>query len=91
MTELLSQGYSKGLGIYNCPPWMKIIIRDNTDPKSFVKKGANGCVNVIDLVNMYSCPFISTQDIGKLYHDNSFEVLGRMDQADVRGCNLMVM
>ena len=91
MTELLSQGYSKGLGIYECPAWMKILIRENTDPFSFKLNEASGCINVIDLANMYSCPFIATQDIGKKYTDNTFEVLGRMDQADLRGCNLMVL
>lgn len=91
MSELLTQGYSKENGVYNCPHWMKVLIRDNTDNKSYVKNGNSGCINVIDLANMYSCPFISTQDIGKKYDDNSFEVLGRIDQADVRGCNLMVI
>jgi hypothetical protein len=91
MTELFSQGYSNGLGIYNCPSWMRILIRDNTDPKKYLKNKNSGCINTIDLANMYSCPFISTQDIGKKQDNNSFEVLGRMDQSDVRGCNLMVL
>lgn len=91
MTELFSQGYSKGLGVYNCPPWMRILVRDNTDPKKYLNNNNSGCINIIDLANMYSCPFISTQDIGKKQHNNSFEVLGRMDQSDIRGCNLMVV
>ncbi|MFN5794567.1 MAG: acyl transferase, partial [Bacteroidota bacterium] len=91
MTELFSQAYSKGLGVYSCPPWMKILIRDSTDPKKYYNNNHSGCINCIDLANMYSCPFISTKDIGKMQGNNFFEVLGRMDQSDVRGCNLMVV
>ncbi|CAN5257606.1 acyltransferase [soil metagenome] len=90
MTELLSQAYSKGNGIYHCPPWMKIKIREMNDPLSFAATGKTGGVNIIDFANLYSCSFISTSDLGKLHEDESFEILGRFDDADIRGCNLMV-
>ena len=90
MTELLSQAYSKGDGIFNCPPWMKVLIRDTNDPFSFLPVKKTGGINVIDLANINSCSFIATQDLGKLYPDNSFEVLGRFDNSDIRGCNLMI-
>jgi phenylacetate-coenzyme A ligase PaaK-like adenylate-forming protein len=90
MTELLSQAYSKGNGIFNCPPWMKIKIREMNDPFSHAENGKTGGVNIIDLANIYSCSFISTSDLGKLHADGSFEILGRFDEADIRGCNLMV-
>ncbi|MFB9845534.1 LuxE/PaaK family acyltransferase [Mucilaginibacter ginsenosidivorans] len=90
MTELLSQAYSKGEGIFNCPPWMKIITRDTNDPMSVLSNGQTGGINVIDLANINSCSFIATQDLGKLYADGSFEVLGRFDNSDIRGCNLLV-
>ncbi len=90
MTELLSQGYSKGNGIFNCPPWMKILIRDINDPLSYQKTGRTGGINVIDLANLHSCSFIATQDLGKVYSDGSFEVAGRFDNSDIRGCNLLV-
>ena len=90
MTELLSQAYSKGDGIFNCPPWMKILIRDTNDPFSFLQLNKTGGINVIDLANIDSCSFIATQDLGKLHSDNSFEVLGRFDNTDIRGCNLLV-
>lgn len=90
MTELLSQAYSKGDGIFQCPPWMKVLTRDITDPFSDVAHGATGAINVIDLANIYSCAFIATQDMGKVFNDGSFSVLGRMDHSDTRGCNLMV-
>lgn len=90
MTELLSQAYSKGNGIFNCPPWMKIKIREMNDPLSYAANGKTGGVNIIDLANLYSCSFISTSDLGKLHADGSFEVIGRFDNSDVRGCNLMV-
>ena len=91
MTELLSQAYSKGDGIFKCPPWMKILIRESNDPLSLEKAKNSGGINIIDLCNIYSCSFISTQDLGKLYSDGSFEVLGRFDNSDVRGCNLMLI
>ena len=90
MTELLSQGYSKGENIFNSPPWMKILIRDVNDPLSIIGKNKTGGINVIDLANIYSCPFIATQDLGKQFDDDSFSVLGRFDNSDVRGCNLLV-
>ena len=91
MTELLSQAYSKEKGIFRLPPWMRIIIRDMNDPFYFLDKGSSGGINVIDLANVYSCAFIETKDIGVVYEDNSFSVLGRFDNADLRGCNLLVL
>lgn len=94
MTELLSQAYSKGNGIFNCPPWMKILIRDEDDPlmiHASAKNNTSGVINVIDLANLYSCSFIATDDAGKLFADNSFEVLGRIDNSDVRGCSLLTV
>ncbi len=91
MTELLSQAYSIGSGIFQCPPWMQILIRDTEDALSYVAHGKTGGINVIDLANINSCSFIATQDLGKLYPDNTFEVLGRFDNSDIRGCNLMVL
>jgi phenylacetate-coenzyme A ligase PaaK-like adenylate-forming protein len=90
MTELLSQGYSYGQGNFNCPPWMKILLRDTSDPLSLVQGKQSGGINVIDLANINSCSFIATQDLGKVYDNGSFEVLGRFDNADIRGCNLLV-
>jgi phenylacetate-coenzyme A ligase PaaK-like adenylate-forming protein len=90
MTELLSQAYSKGAGIFNCPPWMRIITRDTNDPLSIVTNNKAGGINVIDLANINSCSFIATQDLGKIYSDGSFEILGRFDNADIRGCNLLI-
>ncbi|MFA8298684.1 MAG: hypothetical protein ACEPOV_00825 [Hyphomicrobiales bacterium] len=90
MTELLSQAYSKGDGLFQCPPWMKVICRDMNDPLSIMKPNKSGGINVIDLANVYSCSFIATQDIGKVYDNGLFEVLGRFDSSDIRGCNLLV-
>ncbi len=90
MTELLSMAYSKGNGKFNPPPWMKLLIRDPEDPFKILENGKSGLINIIDLANIESCSFISTQDIGKINPDHSFEVLGRFDHSDVRGCNLMV-
>jgi hypothetical protein len=90
MTELLSQAYSKGDGIFNCPPWMQILIRDTNDPFSYLEYGRSGGINIIDLANINSCSFISTHDLGKKFSDGSFEVLGRFDNSDIRGCNLLV-
>jgi phenylacetate-coenzyme A ligase PaaK-like adenylate-forming protein len=89
MTELLSQAYSKGNGIFHAPPWMQICIRDQRDPFVRAPDGTVGGVNIIDLANVHSCAFIETQDLGKRYPDGSFEVLGRFEQSDIRGCNLM--
>lgn len=90
MTELLSQAYSKGNGIFECPPWMKVFTRDTEDALTLVKN-QNGGLNIIDLANSDSCSFIATQDLGKVYNDGSFEVLGRFDSSDIRGCNLMIL
>ena len=90
MTELLSQAYSYGKGIFMCPPWMKIQLRDTNDPLSAPRDNKTGGINVIDLANINSCSFIATQDLGRLYPDGSFEVLGRFDNSDIRGCNLLV-
>ncbi len=89
MTELLSQGYSTGNGIFHTPQWMKIMLRDTYDPLSVSSNAGSGAINIIDLANLYSCSFLATDDAGKLYNDGSFEVLGRLDAAEVRGCNLM--
>lgn len=91
MTELLSQAYSKGQGIFECPPWMKIITRDTEDALTILEEGKSGGINIIDLANINSCSFIATQDLGKAYPNGTFEVLGRFDDSDIRGCNLMVM
>ncbi len=90
MTELLSQAYSTGKGIFRCPPWMKIMIRDPQDPLTIIREPERaGGINIIDLANVWSCPFIATSDLGKLHADGGFEVLGRFDNSDIRGCNLM--
>ena len=91
MTELLSQAYSLGNGIFECPGWMQILVRDTEDALTYVDYGKTGGVNVIDLANINSCSFIATQDLGKKYPNNSFEILGRFDHSDIRGCNLMVI
>jgi hypothetical protein len=90
MTELLSQAYSKAGGIFVCPPWMSVITRDTNDPVSKLDYEKTGGINVIDLANINSCSFIATQDLGKVYADGSFEVLGRFDNSDLRGCNLLI-
>jgi hypothetical protein len=90
MTELLSQAYSKGNGIFECPPWMKIITRDTNDPITPLTNGQTGGINIIDLANINSCSFIATQDLGRVQPDGSFEVLGRFDNSDIRGCNLLI-
>ena len=91
MTELLSQGYSKGDGIFKTPPWMKILIRDTEDALTILPQSRTGGINVIDLANINSCSFIATQDLGKIHSDGTFEILGRFDNSDIRGCNLMVV
>lgn len=90
MTELLSQGYSLGEGIFNTVPWMKVLVRDEDDPLLISDQG-RGLINVIDLANIYSCSFIATDDVARIFEDGSFEVLGRRDNSDIRGCSLMVM
>lgn len=91
MAELLSQAYSRGNGFFHTPPWMRIWIRDPDDPFEYVDTGVSGGINIIDLANLYSCPFIETRDIGKKHPDGSFEVLGRFDHSDIRGCSLLVV
>ncbi len=91
MTELLSQAYSRGNGQFECPPWMKVLIRDPEDPLTLLPTGKTGGINVIDLANINSCSFVATQDLGKMHESGTFEVLGRFDNSDIRGCNLMVM
>lgn len=96
MTEILSQAYSRGDGKFKCPPWMKVFVRDESDPLSIKKppitsgNAETGLINIIDLANIYSCAFIATEDVGRLHHNESFEVLGRCDNTDVRGCSLLV-
>lgn len=90
MTELLSQAYSKSNGIYQTVPWMKILIRDVNDPFTYLNNRKTGGINVIDLANLYSCSFIETKDLGKINEDGSFEIMGRFDNSDLRGCNLMI-
>jgi hypothetical protein len=90
MTELLSQAYSKGDGIFHCPPWMKVLVRDEDDPLHISKTG-KGAINIIDLTNIYSVSFIATDDVGEVFEDGSFRVLGRMDNSDIRGCSLLAL
>jgi phenylacetate-coenzyme A ligase PaaK-like adenylate-forming protein len=91
MTELLSQAYSLGNGVFECPSWIQVLIRDTENALSYIPQGKTGGMNVIDLANINSCSFIATQDLGKKNPNNSFEVLGRFDNSDIRGCNLMVL
>jgi hypothetical protein len=91
MTELLSQGYSNGKGLFHAPKWMHILTRDTEDALTIQTKGRAGGINVIDLANINSCSFIATQDLGRVHNDGSFEVIGRFDNSDIRGCNLMVL
>ncbi len=90
MTELLSQAYSAKEGLYISPPWMKVLIREHNDPFAYVDTGQTGAINIIDLANLYSCSFLATSDLGKQAEDQSFQVLGRMDNSDIRGCSLLL-
>jgi phenylacetate-coenzyme A ligase PaaK-like adenylate-forming protein len=90
MTELMSQAYSDGDGIFRCPPWMKIYLRDPEDPLSVARGMGRGGINIVDLANFRTCAFIETQDLGKITQNGNFEVLGRLDNSDIRGCNLLV-
>jgi len=90
MTELLSQAYSAGSGLYESVPWLKVLIRDTNDALSYQRPLKTGGINLIDLANIHSCSFIATQDLGRLHPDGKFEVLGRFDNADIRGCNLLI-
>lgn len=89
MTELLSQAYSLGNNEYQCPNWMRILVRNAEDPFNYEKEGRTGAVNIIDLANIHSCSFIATQDLGKII-GHKFQVLGRIDHSDIRGCSLLV-
>jgi hypothetical protein len=89
MTELFSQAYSKGKGIFVCPPWMKVVCRDIQDPLSLLPAGKRGALNIIDLANQNSCSFIATEDVGIAHENGTFEILGRMNHAEIRGCNLL--
>lgn len=91
MTELLSQAYSMGHGVYKAPPWMKVLVRDPNDPLTLLPAARTGGINVIDLANLHSCSFIATQDLGRTMADGSFEILGRFDDSEVRGCNLLIV
>ncbi len=91
MTELLSQAYSRGSGLFQTPPWMRVLLRDTEDPLGYLGHERTGGINIIDLANRHSCAFLATQDLGKSHADGTFEVLGRFDHSDVRGCNLMAL
>ena len=97
MTELLSQAYSDGKGLFKCAPWMKVLIRDEDDPMLIKapthgnKSSVAGAINIIDLANIYSCGFIATDDLGKIYSNEHFEVLGRCDASEARGCSLLTI
>lgn len=90
MTELLSQAYSQGDGLFRTPAWMRVLIRETADPFTYLGTGRTGGINVIDLANQNSCSFIATKDLGRLHHDGAIELMGRFDDSDVRGCNLML-
>jgi hypothetical protein len=90
MTELLSQAYSQGEGVFYSPPWMKVLLRDMYDPLSYPAASHAGAINIIDLANIYSCSFIETKDIGQSLPDGGFKVLGRLDNSELRGCNLLL-
>ena len=90
MTELLSQGYSLENGLFQNPPWMRILTRDASDPFCYIDANKTGGINVIDLANINSCAFIATQDLGKVHPNNTFELMGRFDNSDIRGCNLLI-
>ncbi len=89
MTELLSQAYSAGNGLFECPPWMRVLPRREDDPLDVLEEG-EGILNIIDLANTWSCSFLATEDVGRVYPGGSFEVAGRVDNSDIRGCSLLV-
>ncbi|MFM2358450.1 MAG: hypothetical protein RLY16_443, partial [Bacteroidota bacterium] len=94
MTELLSQAYAKADGLFECPPWMKVLLRAEDDPLNLicrVKNTHTAAINIIDLANLYSCSFIATDDVGRLHPNQQFEVIGRLDHSDIRGCSLMAL
>jgi hypothetical protein len=90
MTELLSQAYSKGYGRFYAPPWMKVAACEINDPFALINGTKIGRLNIIDLANQESCAFIATDDLGRVFPDDSFEIMGRLNQSDIRGCNLLV-
>lgn len=90
MTELLSQAYSLENGLFETPPWMRVFIRDTNDPLTLLSAGKTGGINIIDLANIYSCSFLATQDLGRIHTNEKFEILGRFDNSDIRGCNLLL-
>jgi hypothetical protein len=90
MTELMSQAYSKGEGIYTAPPWMRVYTREINDPFCINNGLSYGVINIVDLANIHSCAFIATDDLGSVNEENTFEILGRMDNSDTRGCNLLL-
>ena len=90
MTELMSQVYSKNRGIYACPPWMRVTGREINDPFALAPTGKNSVLNVIDLSNIHSCCFLATADIARIHNNGHFEILGRLDNSDTRGCNLLI-
>jgi hypothetical protein len=91
MTELMSQAYAQANGFFATPPWMRVLLRDTSDPFKILSNSGSGAINIIDLANLHSCAFIATEDLGRWHTNDTFEVLGRFDTADIRGCNLMVM
>lgn len=91
MTELLSQAYSKGNGVFKCSKTMKIFARDTEDALTILDRNKTGGINIIDLANINSCSFIATQDLGRVYNNGTFEIIGRFDNSDIRGCNLMAL
>ncbi len=90
MAELTSQAYSKGENRFYCPPWMRVLVRDVNDPCDVRQRAGRGGLNIIDLANYYSCSFLQTEDVGRLHADGSFEIEGRIDHSEIRGCNLLV-
>ena len=90
MTELLSQSYSKGDGIFQSPAWKKVLVRDIKDPLSIIGNNKPGAINIIDLANIYSCPFIATEDMGETFENGLFKITGRLRNSDIRGCNLLI-
>ena len=90
MAELMTQGYSVGEGIFAAPPWMRVMVRDVNNPFKVLDRGRRGAINIIDLANLYSCSFIATQDMGIVYDNDTFRIEGRVTDADIRGCNLLV-
>ena len=91
MTELLSQAYAREKGMFETPAWMRIVMREEDDPLTILNTPGTGGINVMDLANLWSCAFIATEDVGRLHADGRFEVLGRLDNAEIRGCSLLAL